>query len=248
MCTVTIIPFGTGGLRLVTNRDENSARARGEPPRRVATLDGRAAVWPIDPQSGGTWVALNDDGLVLAILNSNPGMGAPLRGLVSRGLIIPRLVSASTSEEAAELLRAMDLGPFAPFRLVATDREGVGEFHWDGSRLVTEARGAAPRCFASSGLGDHLVRPRLALFEQWMAQHGAGANSQDGFHRHQWPDRPEISVMMERPDARTVSLTTVEWVPGVSGVMRYEAGPERQSVRLEAGSRAAAPVGPEAVS
>jgi hypothetical protein len=30
------------------------------------------------------------------------------------------------------------------------------------------------------------------------------------FHRHAWPARPEISVLMSRPDAATVSRTVLD--------------------------------------
>jgi hypothetical protein len=39
---------------------------------------------------------------------------------------------------------------------------------------------------------------------------GGPAVAQDAFHHHQWPGRGELSVLMSRADARTVSITTVE--------------------------------------
>jgi hypothetical protein len=56
------------------------------------------------------------------------------------------------------------------------------------------------------------VLPRLGLFDELMAADGVRPETQDRFHRHVWRDRPEISVMMSRGEARTVSVTTVEVV------------------------------------
>jgi len=75
-------------------------------------------------------------------------------------------------------------------------------------------------CLVSSGLGDTLVRPRLELFDQEVLNPGVTPARQDAYHAHRWPDRPEISVAMERAAARTVSRTIVEVVPA-RVTMRY---------------------------
>ena len=38
----------------------------------------------------------------------------------------------------------------------------------------------------------------------------AQVERQQAFHAHRWPDRPEVSVLMTRRDARTVSRTAIE--------------------------------------
>jgi hypothetical protein len=50
---------------------------------------------------------------------------------------------------------------------------------------------------------------------------GPTPERQDEFHRYTIPGRAEVGVLMSRPDARTVSITTVE--TGPAGVqMQYE--------------------------
>jgi hypothetical protein len=115
------------------------------------------------------------------------------------------------------------LDRFSPFRLLAVEAGERGssfmalETSWDRSSVRNIEHPRGPLCVVSSGLGDPLVKPRLALFEEILRAEGAeggdapGAiQAQDRFHRHSWPDRPEISVLMRRPDARTVSITTVD--------------------------------------
>ena len=66
--------------------------------------------------------------------------------------------------------------------------------------------------FTSSGLGDHLVEsPRRELFNEMLQNRSP--SMQDAFHRHQWADRPHLSVCMSRPDARTVSHTRIHVTP-----------------------------------
>lgn len=232
MCTVSVIPIGRvpGGFRLAINRDELVNRPRAEPPAVVETWTGRRALRPIDTQSGGTWVAANDAGLVLALLNRNVG-GPPAMRRLSRGLIIPALVGLERAAEAIERLGGMDLSEFAEFRLVAADADWVLAAVWDGAGLSVERGPLAPVCFASSGLGDERVRPRVELFREMVSSRGATPSVQDEFHRHRWADRPEVSVMMERPGARTVSMTVVE-SDGAGVEMRYydDAGEARVSL------------------
>ena len=234
MCTVTILEVPDGGFRMVASRDESPTRPRATPPRWVDRVAGEArAVWPIDGLAGGTWVAAGEHGLVLTVLNVN--IAEPVRPgedrRVSRGSIIPRLIGRADAADAVTALAGLELDRFEPFRLVAVDRlKGlrIVECRWDGSGLRTREIGAGPACFASSGLGDARVEPRLPLFAGMIADHGATPETQDAYHAHCWPDRPEISVLMERPGARTVSITRIGMHPiaakgaEVGGRRRFE--------------------------
>lgn len=209
MCTVTVIPTPSGP-RVVHSRDEQRTRAAAGDPVPRALPSGRRAVWPVDPDAGGTWIGLRDDGFTLAILNRNippNGRRAPLR---SRGLIIPALIDSGDAERAMQTLRTHELADTAPFRLLAVDPNGLSRVAtWDGLGLTLDEPVDGPVCLASSGLGDDRVAPRLPLFDQ-LVRPAPKPESQDAFHRHRWDDRPEISVLMSRPDARTVSITTIE--------------------------------------
>lgn len=224
MCTVTIIPLDhpstprglRGGLRLVTNRDESRNRPTAERPA-IVEAHGVRALYPIDPQGGGTWVGVNDQRVIMSILNYNPRPHAELaktypNNLISRGNIIPTLIDASSSDEAIARLRATDLSRFAHFRLVIADLEGVALLAWDRASLRIEEFEREPVCVVSSGLGDDVVQPRLPLFDE-MVRSEPTIEAQDAFHAHQWPDRTEQSVRMARSGARTVSVTSITLAP-----------------------------------
>src|SRR6266700_7181437 len=66
MCTVTFIARRSGYC-LGMNRDEKLTRPTALPPRK-RMVNGRAVVVPSDP-GGGTWIALNDHGATLALIN-----------------------------------------------------------------------------------------------------------------------------------------------------------------------------------
>lgn len=214
MCTATIIPLqGADGFRLVMNRDELRTRSPALRPAAIELESGIRAVWPTDADAGGTWIAANDRGLALGLLNGNPEPAPslpPRETLISRGLIIPSLVSCEEAREVIRGVQMLDVHRYAPFRLIAADRSVIADAVWDGLRLRVSQCAMRPVCFVSSGLGDRVVAPRLGLFRRWLARHGATVPAQDAYHEHQWPDRPEISVKMSRRDARTISVTSVE--------------------------------------
>lgn len=227
MCTVTVVPIARGswrewaGYRLACNRDEQRSRSAALPPE-SRTISGRRVRMPIDPASGGTWIAVRDDGLSAALLNVNP---APAAGPVesgagragqrhSRGLIVPWLMECASAGGAFERACRIAAGDYPPFRVVLSDRSGVYEVRSDGRSLQSTPLGRPERpiLFTSSGLGDAVVEgPRRELFDRWFSEDAARwPSEQDAFHRHRWADRPHLSVCMSRSDARTVSHTVVE--------------------------------------
>lgn len=207
MCTISVIST-RGGYRLVHNRDERRTRAPGEPPT-VRTVGGLRVVSPRDAAAGGTWIAAREDGLTLAIMNVNPDDAVP-RGVRSRGLIV-RDLADSGEADPADLVEALDLGQYSPFRLIVASREhgSVRSWTWRGQGVLESASVGPPACWATSGLGDSVVRARLPLFEEMVVAAPVAA-AQDAFHRFTWPGRGPESVLMTRSDARTVSITTVE--------------------------------------
>jgi hypothetical protein len=239
MCTVSIIPLDGGGFRLVTNRDEDPARPEASPPawhERVAPKV--AAIWPTDPRSGGTWVAANDLGLVLAVMNGNPLDRAPTPDpevRLSRGLLIPKYIGSRGLKPLWRRWINDDLFNFEPFRIIAVEPGPtlkVLSLEVNGRQMAFSEAGPWPVAYASSGLGDWRVSPRLALFSDMMRSMGHTPAAQDAFHQHRWPDRPEISVMMDRDGARTVSITRVEVRPAATG--RFEVSMEHEPVGVGA--------------
>ncbi len=214
MCTVSIIALRSapGAYRLVTNRDEQRTRATGEAPS-WRILGGVRVVAPRDPNAGGTWVATSERGQTLCILNGNlePPPAPPPRPQ-SRGSLIGLLMPLGSNEAALDRLRQMDLSPFPPFRLVGVEPTPAGphlfDAFWNRRALVATVDHSLPVCFVSSGLGDSAVSPRLPLFKEIVVPHPTVA-SQDAYHAHTWPERPEISVLMKRRDAMTVSVTSI---------------------------------------
>jgi len=172
---------------------------------------------PIDPESGGTWIAANDAGVVFALLNANPGAppqstnpaGPSTR---SRGTIIPSLVESATVSEALARAERIQVEQYAPFRLLLFDRFQLVECVRHGARIRhRRSYLSAAILRTSSGLGDAVVAgPRRALFQRFFSAPRDPRAAQDMFHQHRWIGREAVSINMCRSDARTVSHTIVE--------------------------------------
>jgi hypothetical protein len=225
MCTVTIVPRGHGGFRLVSNRDERHTRADALAPasHRVA---GRTITYPIDPASGGTWVGVNDSGIAAAVLNNTPRppVACAFRARrPSRGSIIPSLLGLHSFDAMLASAQSMDLTWFEPFTLViARGRHVAVVTNKHGRASVNVLDASVPLLFTTSSLGDDVVDPpRRELFDALVrGGRSTWLRAQFLFHRMHRVDRPDLSVLMARADARTVSRTTVD-VNGSTARLTY---------------------------
>lgn len=160
MCTLSVLTRDNGYL-LAMNRDERIARGAGEIPQ-IHQLDGITAVYPSDGASGtsttGTWIAANQYGITLALLNWNDVVRRPIDSpkVQSRGQIIPALGSSSRMVELKTTFGTLDLERTPPFRLVGVfpSEKVIGEWRWDSSRLIFEAQEWRPHHWFSSSLSD----------------------------------------------------------------------------------------------
>lgn len=222
MCTVSLVPL-PDGFRLSCNRDERRDRRAAAPPV-VHNLTHRTAIFPVDPLGPGTWVGVNDAGVAAALLNRSGGSSLKYnrRDRLSRGLLIPRVLDAGSLAEAVDIYTSIDLAPFDPFQIVIVQEKRIAVGASGQTAAISRQELSRPLLFTSSSLGDSLVdAPRRRVFDRMFAcGHQLWPDVQHLFHSHQWPGRPEISVLMERSDAKTVSQTVVD-VRGTCVELRY---------------------------
>jgi hypothetical protein len=233
MCTVSIVPDGDR-FTLMSNRDERRGRAVALQPT-VATFGARAAIVPIDPVGGGSWLGVNDAGLVAALLNRHAAPQPDARSFCSRGLIVREVLGCDSLDAARHAVLALDAAAFQPFRLVLVQDRRIALVAGDSRELASvDAALDHPYMFTASSLGDRFVdSPRRRLFECLMTNPNRRHQGQRLFHSHQWTDKREISVLMEREDAATVSRTVVD-VTARAVALEYESLiPSRPAQRVE---------------
>jgi len=121
----------------------------------VHRQDGIRAVLPSE-KGGGTWIATNEYGITLALLNWN--IPVPQQSVRrSRGLIIPDLLPLMSAAKLNTALTTYELARCAPFRLFAIiPGEGaVLQWRWDGAHLVNKTWCWDLRHWFSSSASDN---------------------------------------------------------------------------------------------
>lgn len=118
----------------------------------------------LDEEAGGTWMGINDDGLVAAILN-RPGSLGPAQGKRSRGELPLEALSHAEAKEAAEALAHLDGRAYRSFNLVIADATGAFWLRSTGETSSIEAEIIPPgtSVITAHDLND-VSSPRIAAY------------------------------------------------------------------------------------
>ncbi len=212
MCTLTFVPTVDGYLAGM-NRDELLTRPAALPPE-IHEREGMKAVYPREP-AGGTWIAANTRGNLLALLNWNEIDTARLGGKRrTRGLVIPDAILGKNASSTRAHLDWLSLDGVFPFRLIGAFRNErqLIEWRWDGNGIQQLGWAWARKHWFSSSLSDSRATAERgqicdAAFldpavgrPHWLRQ----------LHGSHEPKPGPYSVCVHRQDASTVSYTEVE--------------------------------------
>ncbi|PVZ69692.1 NRDE family protein [Pelagibaculum spongiae] len=211
MCTVSWL-FDNAGYQLFFNRDEQRTRALAEPPSlysESSSLTGQHCnfLMPIDPVGKGSWIAVNETGLSLCLLNFYQGE-MPKGPLVSRGQLVRNLIGCKDYLQLESTVTNMDMSHFAPFTLVAFFPEinQASFFQWSGQQLETFSKKDAP--FTSSSVKFPEVSQ--VRFAAWATlPEKKTAKDLLAFHRYHGEHPNHLSICLHRDDATSVSLSHI---------------------------------------
>jgi hypothetical protein len=224
MCTVTFVPR-QNGYYLGMNRDEKLTRADGLPPS-WRTVNGYVVLCPSEP-SGGTWIALNDSGACLALINWYSVAKRVERRPVSRGDVVKAVGAVESAEAISACLNELPLNRINPFRLIGIFPASgeVLEWRWNLDRLVRKEAPWRTQQWISSGFDEPAAQlARGKAFRRALRRESVPRLSWlRGLHSSHAPQIGPLSTCMHRSDAATVSYTEITVSPRVA-TMRYHAG------------------------
>ena len=232
MCTVALLQGPAGHLILAGNRDEQRTRKRALPPSHVR-IQGTLALMPIDADAGGTWIGVNERGLVASILNAyeEDAWFEPATPVMSRGVILQDMLGAHDPEHASTLLslRQRDLARTRAFQVLVAKAEPTWSgfiARWDGRALETRPI-LGPELLISSGMFLSQVRvARAQALSQLQWSQDDEAILQAFAQVDPVSGRPDaLSVCMAREDARTVSHTLIRVSPGQAQITYLDGPP-----------------------
>jgi hypothetical protein len=192
MCTVTWA-YTPDGYELFCNRDEKKTRSKADAPV-VHRCDDVAYIAPTDTHAGGTWIAVNEYGITLCLLNG-PSDARCLS--TSRGRIIPAIIGARDCDDAVARLRALQLSTYAPFTVAVLSPDA-------GAKVVrSSGEDADSRIPLISSSFD------LPTVETMRRRAFARSASLADFHASHDNGPSAYSTCMHRPDAETVSFSHI---------------------------------------
>lgn len=223
MCTLTWLSH-KDGYEVFFNRDEK----RNRPKATLPVLDTAThAIYPVDPQGGGTWIALTRDGSTLCLLNNyqaqanSPGGSTPTsRGQLIKSLLKTRIVGL---QDAIEQLSPARFSPFTCCYFSSANgrhNQHPEIVNWDGQTLSEDA--ADDGILISSGVDFHTVQQARRESLQSYPKTPAGLLK---FHSSHHPEPSAYSVCMHRPDAQTHSLSHIQVRNGRGRFIYYDGAP-----------------------
>ncbi|MBM3766427.1 MAG: NRDE family protein [Acidobacteria bacterium] len=206
MCTISWL-HQPDGYTLFCNRDEKKTRLPASPPVLNAS-DGTQYLAPVDGNHGGTWIAVNEFGLTLCLLNGKPRPA----GSRSRGLLLPEWIASSDAASVLGAFTRANLSVYSPFTAVVLEpgRPAL-VLRWDGAKRSSLDDGEAcmPLTSSSFDAAGAQVHRRME-FRRLLAQTGRLDNQLlRVFHSSHGSALGPLSACMHREDAETVSFTRV---------------------------------------
>jgi len=138
MCSVIVLyrPGHNWPLLWASNRDEMADRPWSPParhwPDRPEVVAGR------DELAGGTWLGVNDVGVVAGVLNRRNTLG-PQEGKRSRGELVLDALDFADAADAVAMLRELDANAFRPFNMVIADNRDAFWVRNLGNQVEAEA-------------------------------------------------------------------------------------------------------------
>jgi hypothetical protein len=124
MCSVVILlrPGAAWPLLLAANRDEMLDRPWRPPGRHWP--DRPEVTAGLDLHAGGSWLGLNDHGLVAAMLNRMGSLG-PQAGKRSRGELVLEALDHADAADAADALAALEPSSYRSFNMLVADNSAA---------------------------------------------------------------------------------------------------------------------------
>jgi hypothetical protein len=165
MCTVIILrrPGHAWPVLIAANRDEMTGRPWRPPARHWP--DRPDVVAGLDELAGGSWLGLNDHGVVACILNRHGTLG-PAPGKRSRGELVLDALDHADAAEAARAFEALAPEAYRPFNmLIADSRDAFWLAHRDaGSAVELTPIPAGVSMLTAHDLNDRAGSPRTARY------------------------------------------------------------------------------------
>ena len=244
MCSVIILrrpAHPRFPILLATNRDELATRPSTPPgrhwPDRPDVVAGR------DEESGGSWLGLNDFGVVAAVLNRQGTLG-PAAGKRSRGELVLEALDHADADAAAAALAHLDPGAYRPFNLLVADAADAFWIRHAGDGMVRSQALDPGLAMLTSREIDDTESPRIRRYLPLFRTADIPDPEQDDWSSWQLLLASTATETGESGDAMCIhtdsaygtvssSLIALPPLPHDPAIWRYAAGPPDKAAFTE---------------
>ncbi|MHC0443392.1 NRDE family protein [Flavobacterium sp. 3-210] len=220
MCTVSFVN-NNGTVIITSNRDEKVIRPGAEAPRNFFHK-GKNIMYPKDSKAGGTWFAIDENGIVLVLLNGGIIKHTPvLPYRKSRGLILLDIISDASPKD---FWKQINLENIEPFTLVLYQKEELYELIWDGSgKRTTKLNQFERHIWSSVTLYSEEIRKKRSswFFDFVKDKNEISALDMLDFHKNTHNGDTQNGLIINRENKmKTLSVTQVV-IEQNKGAMKY---------------------------
>jgi hypothetical protein len=208
MCTDSWL-YQQNGYQLFFNRDELKTRKPALPPK-LKQRAGVGILTPEDGDAGGTWIAVNEFGLTVCLLNyyDRPYELMAGESFTSRGLLVLALAEQRDVTSAQLYLNTHSMRNYRACHVLMLDPSACASATWNGETIE---HNNAPLCPMSSSSFEtrFVITGRQSQFKAQFADVAPTAEGLFAFQKTHLPEKGPFSVCMHRAEAGTVSHSQI---------------------------------------
>lgn len=220
MCTISFVPVDQSHWILGMNRDERKNRPKAKTPALTEHESGTQYLAPVDTEAGGTWIAINQYGLTLLLINNYQALNPELAhrsDALSRGLVIPQMMGKSSASECISVLEKIEAERYNPFTLfVFSQREQrITSYAWNGKSTRFEDLPVEPFVKISSGFDpEEAYRIRSGVFREKLSEDGkVTVDWMKSLLQSTHPGPGAVSIAMLQEKVMSVSAIVLKLTP-----------------------------------
>lgn len=216
MCTLTYLPQPNGQTYLLTvNRDESIQRPTAARPALYHLKKGKAVVFPRDGESGGTWIAFDNNRAVCLLNGAFVCHQRKKLYRRSRGLVLLDSFNYTSIISFVKKYNFSDIEPFTIVCLTHNDKQNeLCEIRWDGDEVhFQQIDPTTPQIWSSATLySPETAALRKQWFDAWVDKQNAPFLAEDivHFHKTAGDGNPMHNLLFDKQNGlKTLSITQI---------------------------------------
>ena len=210
MCTVTAFQKNAE-IEVFFNRDESRKRQKALPPS-LFKLKNTKYIAPIDTDAKGTWILVNEFGIILCLLNYHPKNYFPEKSsrYETRGEILHKIADVKSIADFKNSLTKINPHSYRPFSLLLISHMQNICVTWTPSNNQLEYNENIQLPYSSSSFQTkNVISSRKKLFLALADEKEINSDFFFNYHKSHIPEKGPFSVCMHREDAKTVSFSHI---------------------------------------